>query len=148
MAVSEIARMAHTLFSLSHFSKSCFRPCWSTGFASSNDSRWLSSPFSSKIPKYWRIGERPPGGAGACLKDSITALVRRIPLLQKSVTRFYSIKTKHTLGELAATFAASPNCPDENNCWYCLRYKSSAPGRLARLASLKANSVLFRVVKI
>lgn len=71
--------MSLTLFSFNHFSRSCLRPCCRTGRANSNDSCWLSSPFSNNIPKYWRIGDRPPGGEGACLNDSITCAVRRIP---------------------------------------------------------------------
>jgi hypothetical protein len=60
-----------TLFSLSHFSRSCFLPCWITGRASSSDSYVLSSPFSRRIPKYWRMGERVPGTLGSFLKVSI-----------------------------------------------------------------------------
>ena len=47
--------------------------------------------------------------------------------------------------EFAATFAASLNCPLWNSCWYCLMYKSSAPGRFARLANLNESSVLLSV---
>jgi len=80
----------HTLFSLSHFSSRLFFPCWITGLANSNDSYRFKSPFSSKIPKYCRIGDNVPGALGAFLNCSIVACVLKIPR-----------------GELAAILAAS-----------------------------------------
>lgn len=53
-----------------------------------------------------------------------------------------------TLGELAAIFAASEYCPLANSWLYCCTYKSSAPGKFARLASFTANSVLLNTFKM
>lgn len=74
-----------TLSSFSHFSKSCFRPCWSTGRQSSKDSSLLSWPWSSRIPKYWSKGEACPGWAGILWNFRTVSLVRRTPWWQMEI---------------------------------------------------------------
>lgn len=69
----------NTLSSFSHFSRSCFRPCWRTGLQSSRDSNLLSWPWSNRIPKYWSKGEVWPGCVGTLWKRRMVSGVRRIP---------------------------------------------------------------------
>lgn len=54
----------------------------------------------------------------------------------------------HTLGELAATLAASPKAPVLNNWLKRFTYKSSAPERPPREANLNANSVFCKLLII
>lgn len=68
-----------TLSSFNHFSKSCLRPCWSTGLQSSSDSYLFSCPWSSRMPKYCRRGEVCPGWAGTLWNRRMVSGVRRIP---------------------------------------------------------------------
>lgn len=72
-------KQGQTLSSFSHFSSSCFRPCWRTGLQSSRDSNLLSWPWSSKMPKYWSRGDVWPGWAGTLWKRRMVSGVRRIP---------------------------------------------------------------------
>lgn len=72
-------KICYTLSSLSHFSRSCFRPCWRTGLQSSRDSNLLSWPWSNKMPKYCSSGEVWPGWVGTLWKRRMVSGVRRIP---------------------------------------------------------------------
>lgn len=69
----------NTLSSLSHFSRSCLRPCWRTGLHSSRDSNLLSWPWSNRMPKYCSNGEVCPGWVGTLWKRRMVSGVRRIP---------------------------------------------------------------------
>lgn len=139
--ISPSSSLHVSLFSFNHFSNSCFLPCCNTGRASSRDSRWLSSPFSSRIPKYCRMGDSPPGGAGAVLNDSMTWVVRRMPYEQRSTVKTHiacrreeSTTYTRRVGSNFSSFTKLTTCEE---LLVLLHLRSSAPGR-----------VLFRVVRI
>lgn len=113
-------KICHTLSSFSHFSRSCFRPCWRTGLHSSRDSNLFSWPWSNKMPKYCSNGEVWPGWVGTLWKRRMVSGVRRIPWSDKGDRSLKRDIWQNMCGQVNVTFEKFP-------CIIVARFSISAP---------------------